>query len=231
MEIVTKQFEPCVARPTPPTRPRRRSGPRVRRTAALAWTRAKRPCPWRSLSPPGLLGRAGVARAPWPRPGRTRSRGPRGVGRPPSSECSAASRPRSGFAGNSAELAAAAVAIATGSSGVRGKPQPGSQARPSTSKRPMRRVEPERPRLRRTGLSAASKAGEPGYPLGPRFARSRAGAGGGLCPLCPPPTATAHRERRTRRVARQGALGRLGRPVETRFATDAVVPTVDRPID
>ena len=32
----------------------------------------------------------------------------------------------------------------------------------------MRRVEPERPQLRRTGLSAAAKAGEPAYPLYPQ---------------------------------------------------------------
>ncbi len=35
----------------------------------------------------------------------------------------------------------------------------------STSKTPMRRVEPERARLRRTGLSDAAKAGEPAYPM------------------------------------------------------------------
>ena len=46
-----------------------------------------------------------------------------------------------------------------------GKPKPGSPGRVSTSKGPMRRVEPERPRLRRTGLSDAAKAGEPAYPV------------------------------------------------------------------
>ena len=44
-----------------------------------------------------------------------------------------------------------------------GRPKPGSPGRVSTSKRPTRRVEPERPRLRRTGLSAAPKAGEPAH--------------------------------------------------------------------
>ena len=65
-----------------------------------------------------------------------------------------------------------------------GRPKPGPPGRVSTSKRPMRRVEPERPRLRRTGLSAAPKAGEPAYPLGPRFAGPRQG----LARVAPPPS-------------------------------------------
>ena len=67
-----------------------------------------------------------------------------------------------------------------------GRPKPGPRGRVSTSKRPMRRVEPERPRLRRTGLSAAPKAGEPAYPLGPRFAGPRQGLAGGCAPSGPP---------------------------------------------
>ena len=43
----------------------------------------------------------------------------------------------------------------------------------------MRRVEPDRPRPRRTGLSAAAKARKPAYPLGPRFAGPRQGPGEG----------------------------------------------------
>ena len=58
--------------------------------------------------------------------------------------------------------------------------------RVSPSKRPMRRVEPERPRLRRTGLLAAPKAGEPAYPLGPRFAGPRQGLAEGCAPSNPP---------------------------------------------
>ena len=56
----------------------------------------------------------------------------------------------------------------------------------STSKTPMRRVESERPRLRRTGLSDAAKAGEPAYPLGPRLAGPRQGLTGGCAPSDPP---------------------------------------------
>ena len=68
-----------------------------------------------------------------------------------------------------------------------GRPKPGSPGRVSTSKRPMRRVESERARLRRTGLSAAFKEGEPAYPLGPRFAGPRQGlARGGSAPLRSP---------------------------------------------
>ncbi len=67
-----------------------------------------------------------------------------------------------------------------------GRPKPGPPGRVSTSKRLMRRVEPERPRLRRTGLSAAPKAGEPAYPLGPRFAGPRQGLAGGCAPSDPP---------------------------------------------
>ena len=45
----------------------------------------------------------------------------------------------------------------------------------SASKRPMRRDEPERPRLRRTRLSDAAKAGEPAYPgYNPGLARDSA---------------------------------------------------------
>ena len=62
----------------------------------------------------------------------------------------------------------------------------GSNARVSMSKGPMRRVEPERPWLRRTGLSDAAKAGEPAYPLGPRFAGPRQGLAGGCAPSDPP---------------------------------------------
>ena len=68
---------------------------------------------------------------------------------------------------------------------MRGKPKPGSPGRVSTSKRRMRRVESERPRLRRTGLSAAAKVGEPAYPLGPRFAGPRRGLAGGCAPSDP----------------------------------------------
>ena len=50
----------------------------------------------------------------------------------------------------------------------------------------MQRVEPERLRLRRTGLSNAAKAGEPAYPLGPRFAGPRQGLAGGCAPSDPP---------------------------------------------
>ena len=46
----------------------------------------------------------------------------------------------------------------------------------------MRRVEPERPRLRQTGLSDAAKAGEPAYP------RYNRGAGEGRCPFEPQQT-------------------------------------------
>ena len=66
---------------------------------------------------------------------------------------------------------------------MRGKPKPGSPGRVSTSKRRMRRVESERPRLRQTGLSAAAKVGEPAYSFGATLRGSPAGAGGGLCPL------------------------------------------------
>ena len=59
-----------------------------------------------------------------------------------------------------------------------------SAGRVSTLKRPMRRVEPERPRLRQTGLSDALKVGEPAYPLGPRFAGPRQG----LARVAPPPS-------------------------------------------
>ncbi len=63
-----------------------------------------------------------------------------------------------------------------------GRPRRGSPRRVSTSKKPMRRVEPERPRLRRTGLSAAPKAGEAAYPV------SYTGAGEGLRPFEPQET-------------------------------------------
>ena len=53
---------------------------------------------------------------------------------------------------------------ALGWHGVRGRPQPGSSGRVSTSKRPMRRVEPERPQLLCPGLLDTAKAGEPAYP-------------------------------------------------------------------
>ena len=43
-----------------------------------------------------------------------------------------------------------------------------------------------RPQLRRTSLSAASKARKPAYPLGPRFARPRQGLAGGCAPSDPP---------------------------------------------
>ena len=69
---------------------------------------------------------------------------------------------------------------------MRGKLKPRSQGRVSTSKRLMRRVEPGRPQLRRTGLSAAAKADEPAYPLGPRFAGPRQGLAGGCAPSDPP---------------------------------------------
>ena len=62
----------------------------------------------------------------------------------------------------------------------------------------MRRVEPERPRLRRTGLSDATKVGEPAYPgynpwageglrpFEPRKTRAPVEfAGGGVAPLPP----------------------------------------------
>ena len=77
---------------------------------------------------------------------------------------------------------------------IRGKPEPRSPRRVSMSKGPMRRVEPERPRRRRTGLSAALKAGEPAHamltlrsgkgdaapPFEPPASRAAAGAAGGL---------------------------------------------------
>ena len=63
---------------------------------------------------------------------------------------------------------------------ARGRPKPGSPGRVSASRRPMRRVEPERPRLRQTGLSDAAKAGEPAYP------RYNRGAGEGRPPLRTP---------------------------------------------
>ena len=65
----------------------------------------------------------------------------------------------------------------TGPRGRGHPPGPGS-----TSKTPMRRVESERPRLRRTGLSDAAKAGEPAYPV------SYTGAGEGLRPFEPQET-------------------------------------------
>ena len=43
-----------------------------------------------------------------------------------------------------------------------------------------------RPQLRRTSLSAASKARKPAYPLGPRFAGPRQGLAGGCAPSGPP---------------------------------------------
>ena len=43
-----------------------------------------------------------------------------------------------------------------------------------------------RPQLRRTSLSAASKARKPAYPLGPRFAGPRQGLAGGCAPSDPP---------------------------------------------
>ena len=49
---------------------------------------------------------------------------------------------------------------------ARGRPKPGSPGHMSASKRPMRRVEPEPLRLRRTGLSDAAKAGEQHTPWG-----------------------------------------------------------------
>ena len=75
---------------------------------------------------------------------------------------------------------------------MRGKPKPGSPGRVSTSKRRMRRVESERPRLRRTGLSAAAKVGEPAYPV------YNTGAGEGWSPSIPPKSALT-------RIPRPGA--------------------------
>ena len=49
----------------------------------------------------------------------------------------------------------------------------------------MRRVEPERPRLRRTGLSDAAKAGEPAYPPWPHFVCLPEGLAGGCAPSDP----------------------------------------------
>ena len=57
--------------------------------------------------------------------------------------------------------------------------------RVSPSKTPMRRVEPERPRMRRTGLSDAAKAGEPAYPPWPHFACPRRELAGGCAPSDP----------------------------------------------
>ena len=74
---------------------------------------------------------------------------------------------------------------ALGWHGVRGRPKPGSSGRVSTSKRPMRRVEPERPQLPCPGLSAAAKAGEPAYPPWPHSVRPRQGLAGGRAPCDP----------------------------------------------
>ena len=63
-----------------------------------------------------------------------------------------------------------------------GEAQAGIPGRVSASERPMQRVEPTPPRLRRTGLSDASKAGEPAYP------RYNRGAGEGLRPFEPQQT-------------------------------------------
>ena len=72
--------------------------------------------------------------------------------------------------------------VGVGRRGDRAQHSRGSGARVSTSKGPMRRIDPERPRLRRTGLSDAAKAGEPGYPV------SYTGAGEGLRPFEPQET-------------------------------------------
>ena len=52
-------------------------------------------------------------------------------------------------------------------------------------KRLMRRVGPERPRLRRTDLSDAAKAGEPAYPPWPHSVRPQRGWRGAVPPLTP----------------------------------------------
>ena len=68
---------------------------------------------------------------------------------------------------------------------ARGRPKPGSPGHMSASKRPMRRVEPEPLRLRRTGLSDAAKAGEPAYSLGPHSVRPLRRLAGGCAPSDP----------------------------------------------
>ena len=60
----------------------------------------------------------------------------------------------------------------------------------SASKRPMRRVEPARPRMRRTGLSDAANAGEPAYPM----SYIGAGEGDGSAPPSIPPEGRAQAE-------------------------------------
>ena len=57
--------------------------------------------------------------------------------------------------------------------------------RGTTSKGPMRRVEPERRRRRRTGLSEALKAGESAYSLGPHSVRPLRRLAGGRAPSDP----------------------------------------------
>ncbi len=94
--------------------------------------------------------------------------------------------------------------------------------RGSTSKGPMRRVEPERPRLLPTGLLDAAKAGEPAYSLGPRFAGPRRRLAGGRAPS-DPATATA-------RVGRAGPRERAEWHAKARFSgltlADLVRPAV-----
>ena len=83
---------------------------------------------------------------------------------------------------------------------ARAKPKPEISRCSGTPNRPMRRVEPERPRPLRTGLSDAAKGGEPAYPLSyngagegvapaplrtPRTSRSRGGRAWGRRPLPP----------------------------------------------
>ena len=68
---------------------------------------------------------------------------------------------------------------------ARGKPKPGSPGRVSKSNRSMWRGEPERPRLRRTGVSDAAKVGEPAYSLGPHSVRPLRRLAGGCAPSDP----------------------------------------------
>ena len=57
----------------------------------------------------------------------------------------------------------------------------------------MRRVEPERPRLRRRRLSDAATVGEPAYSLGPHSVRPLRRLAGGCAPSDPVPFLDASR--------------------------------------
>ena len=90
-----------------------------------------------------------------------------------------------GRTGRRAEwIALVCASLGVGRRGDRAR-RSGERTRVSTSRGPTWRAVPERPRLRRSGLSDAANAGEPAYPPWPHFACPPEGLAGGCAPSDP----------------------------------------------